>query len=260
MRIDTFGSKNNPVIVMLVGSFSPGESMKILYERLLDDFYIVVPTYNGHYENSKDFTTRYEEAKQVCKYIMDNNIEKIKMIYGQSMGCEIGMELINQFIQNNIKVEKALFDGGPFIKLSKIYKKIMYFKFKTMVDMFKEKTVDEALDMKIIKKFSHGDPNSLKQALESVIKVSPYITKQSIKNEVECCYTFDFPTMSENMQKNIYFYYGSEEKAYKTCYKGIKKAYPSANYKVFDGYGHITYLGNNLEQYLSDIKEICNIK
>lgn len=258
MKFDTFGNKDNPIIVMLTGSFCPGESMENVYSRLCDEFYIIVPTYNGHYKNSKNFTSRQEEAREIYQYIKDNGIRKIKMIYGQSMGCEIGMELLSQLNENNIKVEKVLFDGGPFIKLSKAYKTLMYFKFKTMINMFKEKDIEEALNMKIVKKFSNGDSNSLKSMIESVIKVAPYLTKTSIKNENECCYTFDFPTMSDEMQKNIYFFYGSEEKAYKTCYKGVKKAYPNANFKIVNGYGHLTYLGNHIEEYLDMIRQIVS--
>ena len=118
-------------------------------------------------------------------------------------------------------------------------------------------TLDEAMNIPIIKKFSNGDPEALKPMIEPLIQVAPFITKASIKNEVECCYTFDFPTMSEEMQQRMYFFYGEEEKAYKTCFKGVKKAYPKANYRVESGYGHLTYACKNTEMYVEWMKEIC---
>ena len=33
--------------------------------------------------------------------------------------------------------------------------------------------------------------------------------------------------------------YGKEEKAYKTCYRGVKKAYPQSNSIFKEGYGHL---------------------
>ena len=257
MLFHTFGDKNRPVLVMLTGSFCPGESMENLYSKLQEEFYIIVPTYNGHYEESKDFTTRQGEASEIKQYIKENEIDTIQMIYGQSMGSEVGIELLRQLLDEGIDVETTLFDGAPCIVLSKAYKAFMYWKFKTMISMLNGKTLDEAMNIPIIKKFSNGDPEALKPMIEPLIQVAPFITKASIKNEVECCYTFDFPTISEEMQQRMYFFYGEEEKAYKTCFKGVKKAYPKANYRVESGYGHLTYACKNIEMYVEWMKEIC---
>ena len=50
MKFNEFGNKEKPVIIMLSGSFVPGESMKNIYDILKEDFYIIIPDYNGHYE------------------------------------------------------------------------------------------------------------------------------------------------------------------------------------------------------------------
>ena len=86
--------------------------------------------------------------------------------------------------------------------------------------------------------------------------VVPYLTKNSIKNEVECCYTFDFPKLDENMQKHTYFFYGEEEKAYKTCYKLVQKAYPKANYRVEKGHGHMTFSCEYTKEYVAWLQDI----
>ena len=43
--------------------------------------------------------------------------------------------------------------------------------------------------------------------------------------------------------------------AYKTCVKGVKKAYPYARYTVVDGFGHMTYSVKNTEEYLDMLRE-----
>lgn len=150
MRFNLFGKIDNPVVIMLPGSFAPGNSMEKIYNNIKDEFYIIVPEYTGHYENST-FSTRKEEAEKIKQFIIENKITNIKLIYGQSMGTEIGMELLDNLLKSNIKVEKAFFDGAPFIKLSYLYKKFMYFKFKTMINMFRNKTIDEVMDWKFLK-------------------------------------------------------------------------------------------------------------
>ena len=255
MRFNEFGEKNNPVIVMLSGSFVPGESMKNVYEILMKDYYIIVPDYNGHYENSGTFTTRYKEAEEVKRFLINNGIKNIDLIYGQSMGTEIGMELLKQLLKENIVVKKAWFDGAPYIKLSFLYKKFMYFKFKTMINMFRNKSIDEVMNWKFLKKFAGDKINQLRPMIESMMLSIPYLTSESIKNEVECCYTFDFPEMSESMQENICFFYGEDEKAYKTCNKGVNKWYPKAKKIVEKNHGHLTYACEHTNEYIDRIKD-----
>lgn len=40
MRFNTFGNFDNPVIIMLSGSFAPGKSMEDIYNKLKENFYI----------------------------------------------------------------------------------------------------------------------------------------------------------------------------------------------------------------------------
>lgn len=257
MKFDVFGKKENPVIVMLTGSFFPGEGLEYLYSKLSKEFYIIVPTYNGVYKDSTNFTTRQNEAKEIVDYIIKKNIYVFRMIYGQSMGSEIGAELTKQLIDKGVKIERIFFDGAPMIRLSKAYKAFMYFKFKSMINLLKDKDVDEAIHMPFLKPFAGNKIESLKPMMKSLAMVAPYITKQTIKNQVECCYTFDFPHMSEDMQKQMYFCYGTDEKAYKTCIKGVTQAYPNANYIIKEGHGHMSYSVENTDEYIELLKSIC---
>lgn len=257
MKFDLFGKKEKPVIIMLTGSFCAGECMEYLYSELSDDFQIISITYNGLYKESVDFTTREKEAKCIADYIVKENISTIRMIYGQSMGSEVGAELMSQLLARGVKVENAFFDGAPMVKLSKIYKAFMLFKFSSMIKLASRKNVDEVMNMRFIRQLGGSKTNALSSMLEDMAKVIPYISKQTIKNQVECCYTFDFPEFSVDMQKKMYFLYGTEEKAYKACYKGVKKAYPDANYILIKEHGHLTYSVENTDEYIKMLKEIC---
>ena len=256
MRIQTLGDSQNPVIVMLPGSFCKSESLKYLYERLTADHYVILPEYNGHYENST-FTTRQNEAKEIREYIQKNGIDRIKMLYGQSMGAEVTIELFHQLLGANIEVDHCFLDGAPCTKLSPAYKKVMYLKFKTMINMLRKKDIDSILNGKIIRKISHGDTEALRPMLEALAAQASVLTNETIKNETECCYTFDFPAFDETAQKKMHFLYGSGEKAYRLCCDGVKKAYPLAEYTVMEGYGHLTYSIKETDAYLELLLSIC---
>ena len=237
MKFQTLGNPNSPLIIMLTGSFCPSSGLKYLYEKLKDDYCLILPEYNGHYENST-FTTRQNEAKEVVEYIQKQNIHTIKMIYGQSMGAEIAIELFKQLEKTNINVDYCFLDGAPCIKLPYLYKKFMHFKFNQILKMMKKKEVDQILNMKLIKKIARGNTENLRPMIEPMALIAQFLTKESVKNETECCYTFDFPSFDKETQNKMYFFYGKEEKAYKTCYSGVKKAYLQANSIFKEGYGH----------------------
>lgn len=257
MKFMVMGEKSNPAVIMLTGSFCPGECLENIYSKM-KEYYVIVPTYNGHYEGAKDFTTRENEAEEILHFLASLQIKEIHMIYGQSMGCEVGMELYRQLTRKKITVHHLFFDGAPMIRLSGAYKTFMRFKFSTMIRIFRDKSIDEAMNMKFLKQFAGDKVNSLRPMIESLVAIAPYLTKNTIKNEVECCYTFDFPELSEEMQKCTYFFYGEDEKAYKTCYKYVKKAYPNANYRVEKGQGHITYACEFTNEYVKKLKNIIN--
>ena len=240
MRFFEYGNSEKPLIVMLTGSFCPANALDYLYIPLSASNYIVVPEYSGHYEGSGSFTTRQNEAALVAKHLTELKIQTVDLVYGQSMGCEVGIELIHQLINSGVDVRHAVFDGAPCIRLSKPYKSFMYFKFKTMINMMRNKSVDEVMSWRFLNKFTNGDTQALRPMIESLIEIAPFLTKESIKNENECCYTFDFPQLPESIQRNMHFLYGRGEKAYKNCHKLVKNAYPYAEMTVLDGYGHMT--------------------
>lgn len=256
MRFYEYGDKNAPLIVMLPGSFCPAKALDYLYDELQRDFYIIVCEYNGHYANST-FTSRQGEASETAQYLMGKNITAVKMIYAQSMGAEIGIELMHQLIEKGAAVESTFFDGAPCIKLPRPYKAFMNLKFRKMVNMLKNKSVEEAMQWKFLNTFTNGDTESLRPLIEGCIDVAPYLTDESIKAENECCYTFDFPPFSGEEQKKLFFFYAREEKAYKTCCKGLRQAYPNARFKVVTGYGHITYSTKHTGEYIQMIRDIC---
>lgn len=256
MKIKTARTVGKPYIVMLSGSFCTSGSLKYLYEKLTDDYCIILPEYGGHYENST-FTTRQNEAAEIADYIKSHGISQIKMIYGQSMGAEVGIELLKQLTDDGIDVEQCFFDGAPCIKLSPLYKKLMYLKFRTMVNMIKKKGADGVMDMKLLNKLANGDKESLRPMIEAIAKGAEFLTDETVRNETECCYTFDFPKFDEYVQRKLYFFYAKNEKAYKRCFDGVKKAYPQAEYTAVDGYGHLTYSIKNTDDYIKMIRSVC---
>lgn len=199
MKFEIIGNLNNPLIMMLTGSFYPSSGLKYLYEKLKDDYCLILPEYNGHYENST-FTTRQNEAKELIEYIQKQNVHTIKMIYGQSMGAEIAIELFKQLEKTNISVEYCFLDGTPCIKLPYLYKKFMYFKFNQILKMMKKKDVDQILNMKLIKKIARGNIENLRPMIEPMAVTAQFLSKESVKNEQNVVIHLIFPYLIKKLK------------------------------------------------------------
>ncbi len=132
MRVQTIGNLNDPLIIMLPGTFCPSISLKYVYEKLSDAYQILLPENNGHDENST-FTSRKKDVRVIVAYIQKENIKNIKMIYGQSMGAKIGIELYQQLLEKQITIESCFFDGASCTKLPWLNRKVMYPIFKTFL-------------------------------------------------------------------------------------------------------------------------------
>ena len=250
MRIHTCGEKSAPLVIMLPGSFCNADTMANIINRLEAEFHILAVDYNGQYAGSeKVFTSRSGEAEEIIRYLREHAISSVALVYGQSMGGEMGMELISQLKQNGIAVGAAFFDGGPFLRFPKVVSKLLGNKFKTIVGNLRGKTLEEALREPTIVKFSGGKPERYSNLLGPICQNAAYMSDETLEREADACVTFDYPTMDRDFQKRLYFFYSKEESAWRFCRRKLKRAYPFAQYKLVSGYGHVGYPGEHLEEY-----------
>lgn len=250
MKIHTYGEKHSPVVIMLPGSFCNADSMTNIITRLETEFQILAVDYNGQYAGSdKPFTSRSGEAEEIICYLREHYISAVALVYGQSMGGEMGMELLSQLKKNSISVKGAFFDGGPFLRFPKVISKLLGNKFKTIVGNLRGKTLEEALREPTIVKFSGGKPERYSNMLGPICRNAAYMSDETLEREADACVTFDFPTLDRVFQEHLYFFYSKEESAWRFCRRKLQKAYPYARYKLVSGYGHVGYPGEHLEEY-----------
>ena len=52
MYIETFGNKEKPVVLAIHPMFTGGFFLKNLIDYCKDDYFFIIPTMSGHYENT----------------------------------------------------------------------------------------------------------------------------------------------------------------------------------------------------------------
>ena len=250
MRIHNCGEKNAPAIIMLPGSFCNADTMANIISKRETEFRVLAVDYNGQYAGSeKPFTSRSSEAGEIIRYLREHSISSVALVYGQSMGGEMGMELIAQCRKNGIAVHASFFDGGPFLRFPRIVSRLLGHKFKTIVGNLRGKTLEEALLEPTIVKFSGGKPERYSNLLGPICQNAVSMSDETLEREADACVTFDYPAMDEEFQRHLYFFYSKEESAWRFCHKKLQKSYPFAHYKLVSGYGHVGYPGEHLAEY-----------
>ena len=79
--------------------------------------------------------------------------------------------------------------------------------------------------------------------------------KQSIKNIVYDCGHICLPHLSEDTQQDTIYSYGDKDPNVGHARRSIKKHYPKAKLKIWQGYGHCEEMTQNTEAYMAFVKE-----
>jgi len=261
MIFDTVGTKGNPVIVMINGSFTSGKSLIPFAQNLADGFYVVIPTYDGHHEGGGEFTTREDQASKILKYLQDEGISEVALIQGMSMGAEVALDLAAMIYKSDsMNVKRCLFDGGPYFNFNPLMRKIMQKKFLKLIHDCQHGTADEIIEKFSKNKFivwvAKGEVMSYNSMIEGVAEVSRFMSDKSIANESDACYTFDFPEVSSDEQKKYYFTWSDNEPAYKSA-KSIKKCYADAEFTTAGSLGHGGFFLKKPEEYEALMRKLA---
>lgn len=78
MKFHTFGSINKPKIILIHGTLTPWQMWETQIEYYKKKYCVIVPALNGHQEEQKsEFYSIEQEAQNIEKYCIDNNIKEI---------------------------------------------------------------------------------------------------------------------------------------------------------------------------------------
>ncbi len=108
MKIVTYGNQENEKILLLHPMFTSARFFDFVLDRL-KDYYLIIPTYSGHYANS-NYISMENEEKTINEFLKDNKIDRLKAIIGFSLGGNI---TFHYFCNNQDKIDKVIIDSAP---------------------------------------------------------------------------------------------------------------------------------------------------
>lgn len=241
MKFKTIGNPNGHTILLIHAMFATSESFLTLIEYLKEDYFMIIPTLDGHDKNENSiFLSIEDEADKILTYFQDNNIKELDFVLGTSLGAIIAFEV---YKRNEIRINKVYLDGGPFFKFGSAIQKIAIKKFCNICSKIRKDPQNS------IKKLDKLFPSWGKQMSE----VCCHITEESVKNLARDCYSFTLPDLEVTAQKSVIFLYGTKEPA-RLCIFRLKK-YKYSRIIKKSGFKHCGYLLSNPKEYAEMLKK-----
>lgn len=238
LKIVTYGNKDNEAILLLHPMFTSAAFFDFALDQL-KGYYLIVPTYSGHYEETT-YLSMEEEEHTIDEFLKENGISRLKALIGFSLGGNIGF---HYFCKNQEKVEQVIIDSAPIFKFPSDVKYFFFRKYKKCLLNIKahpENTVEE------LDKCFHGMG-------EAQQYVAPSVTIESLRNLIESCYNLETPKLSILSQKKITFVYGTKDIA-RLCLPRIRK-YKNSRFVEIDLMGHCGYFREDAEEYVKNLIE-----
>ena len=228
MKFKTLGNRNAPAVLFFHAMGVTGESSKPVANDLQDRYFCILPTSTVHCKGQK-YVSKLDEIRQVEDFLHRQGVERLAMVVASSIGADLAMAFLTQ---TKLPVEHAFFDGGQFAQIGKGTRRIMtpflYFAIKSLY-WSKGGT---------LKKILWCDDDSIKSYF---IDAGKNLTYTNLRRQIlDSLEDKPFPALSEELQKHLYFEFGSIEDHFKYR-QAVMEAYPYGNYPVFEGYDHMQY-------------------
>ena len=228
MKFKTFGNRNDPAVLFFHAMGVTGESSEPVANYLQDRYFCILPTSTVYCKGQK-YVSKADEVRQVEAYLKLQGVEYLELVVASSIGADLAMAFLTS---TKLPIGHVFFDGGQFAQIGKGTRRMMtpflYFAIRSLY-WSKGGT---------LKKILWCDDDSIKSYFIAAGKNLTYTNlRRHILDSLE---DKPFPSLPEELQKHIYFEFGSIEDHFKYR-QAVMKAYPCGNYPVFEGYDHMQY-------------------
>lgn len=244
MLFETLGDKRNPAVLFFHAMGVTGASSEPVARCLQDRYYCILPTSAVYCEGQK-YINKADEVKQLEKFLHGQGLKSLALVVASSIGADLAMAFLTQ---TELSVGHVFFDGGQFAQIGKMTRRIMtpllYLAIKSLY-LSKGKT---------LKKVMWCDDDAVKPYFIAAGKVLKYGNlRRQLSDSLE---DKPFPPLSEALQRNTYFEFGSIEEHFKYR-EAVMKAYPKGNYPIFEGYNHMQYQIRNPQGFAEMLRYVA---
>ena len=243
MIFKTLGNKENPAVLFFHAMGVTGDSSEPVAKYLKGKYFCIMPT-STVYCPEQRYISKADEVHQVEEFLRENGVGRLALVVASSIGADLAMAFLKS---TELPVEWVFLDGGQFAQIGKATRRIMTpFLYLAIKSLYWSKGGT-------LKKILWCDDEAIKPYFIAAGKALRYGNlRRQLADSLE---NKPFPPLPEELQKRIYFEFGSAEEHYKYR-NAVMTAYPCGNYPVFEGYQHMQYQIRDPEGFAKMLRSV----
>ena len=228
MLFETLGDRQAPAVLFFHAMGVTGASSEPVARYLRDGYFCILPT-STVYCPGQTYISKADEVRQVEEFLRGQGVQRLALVTASSIGADLALAFLTQTAR---PVSHVYFDGGQFAQIGKGTRRIMTpFLYLAIKSLYWSKGGT-------LKKIMWCDDDAIKPYFIAAGRALRYGSlRRQLADSLE---DEPFPPLPEDLQRRIYFAFGSSEEHYK--YRdAVRKAYPQGHFPVFEGYDHMQY-------------------
>ena len=228
MMFQTYGNMKNPAMLFFHAMGVTGTSSEPVVKYLQDRYFCILPTSTVYCAGQK-YVRKADEIRQVKDFLHRQGVKRLAMVVASSISADLAMAFLKS---TKLPIGHVFFDGGQFAQIGKGTRRMMTpFLYLAIKSLYWSKGGT-------LKKILWCDDDSIKPYF---IAAGENLTYTNLRRHIlDSPGGKPFPSLPEELQKHIYFEFGSIEDHFKYR-QAVMNAYPYGNYPIFEGYEHMQY-------------------
>lgn len=240
MRMDTYGSKEKPCILLLHTMFTTGTLFEALIPALVQDYFLVIPTLDGYDPDEKtEYPGADEELERIEAYLKEKQIRELAAAAGSSLGAMLAWRL---WQRGRIPIYRLMLDSPPF-GWSAVQAAENTESFWQLVQV-----VQSAPEAPSVFDAHYGSFGAgMRRSCLS-------LTRDTIRRSCETCFGPQLPQHISGGGTKIILVYGGEDPNYQYQKENLENR-PDISLVVKPGYGHCGFLMQSPLEFARLLKE-----
>ena len=241
MQAKEFGKEHERKIVLIPGNMMSWRQFKNVIPILENDFHVIAVSIDG-YDEKTEFTTAENSAESIEKYIADHLGSHIDLVFGESFGAATAGMMFNR---QKVKIDSLIMSGPQYMRLgvfTGLIKKIIPKNQYRLTQKIKSGRKSGKMPL-MLKLYTRADDENMLKMFDAMPDNITLRTLQNCTDEALRLYEV-IDKFEPDQNAKVSIWHGAKEPNMKKALEKLRRAFPAAEDKPFEGMGHGDIIGH----------------
>ena len=240
MQAKEFGKEHDQNIVLIPGNMMSWHQFRNVIPILEKDFHVIAVSTDG-YDEKTEFTTTEKSAESIENYIADNLDSHVDLVFGESFGSATAAML---FHRQKVKIDSIIMNGPQYMKLgvfTGLIKRIIPKNQYRLIQKIKRGRKSGKMPL-MLKLYTRADDENMLKMFDSMPDNITLKTLQNCVDESLRLYEA-IDEFEPDPNAKVSIWHGAKEPNMKKALEKLRRAFPAAEDRPFEGMGHGDIIG-----------------